>query len=65
MRSQACIIIVALFIAIVVLANGRADLENAMLVVYAQIMLHYVLLIQRFLSLITPKLHNHKYQQPF
>ena len=34
MRSKACIIVVALFIAIVVLANGRADLENAMLVVY-------------------------------
>ena len=31
MRSQACIIIVDLFIAIVVLANGRADLDNAML----------------------------------
>ena len=34
MRSQACIIIVDLFIAIVVLTNGRADLDNAMLVAY-------------------------------
>ena len=32
---------------------------------YAQIMLHYVLLIQHFLSLIIPKLHYHEYQQPF
>ena len=32
---------------------------------YAQIMLHYALLIQHFLFLIIPKLHNHEYQQPF
>ena len=32
---------------------------------YAQIMLHYALLIQHFRSLIMPKLHNHQYQQPF
>ena len=32
---------------------------------YAQIMLPYALLIQHFLSIIIPKVHNHEYQQPF